>query len=108
MNYVHKSVNASEFQEDQKRLQTSNTTRWNSQFYMLNSILSVSEDKLDSLECTVKLTVYERKLLQELCTILQPFEEATLEVQKEHTVSASLAVPLTVALEIKSRAYPQP
>ena len=99
VNYIRKSVNASEFLEDQKRLQASNTTRWNSQFYMLNSILSVSEDKLNSLECSVKLTAYERKLLQELCTILQPFEEATLEVQKEHTVSASLAVPLTVALK---------
>ena len=70
---------------------------------MLNSILSVSEDKLNSLECSVKLTVYERKLLQELCTILQPFEEATLEVQKEQTVRASLAVPLKSNLSLQKR-----
>ena len=59
VNYVRKSLNASEFLEDQKWLQASNATRWNSQFYILNSILSVSEDKLDSLECSVKLTEYE-------------------------------------------------
>ena len=99
MSYVRKSVNVSEFLEDEKRLQAANSTRWNSQFYMLNSILSVSDDKLNSLECSHKLTTYGCKLLQELCTILQPFQEATLEIQKEQTVSASLAVPLTVALK---------
>ena len=99
VSYVYKSVNASKFLEDEKRLQAANSTRWYSQFYMLNSILSVSEDKLNLLECSHKLTTYERKLLQEPCTILQPFQEATLEIQKEQTVSASLAVPLTVALK---------
>ena len=77
-----------------------NATRWNLQFHMLNSILAVCEEKINSLECSQKLTTYEpqRKLLQELCTILKPFQEATLEVQKQDIVSSSLAVHLTVAL----------
>lgn len=98
VNYVRKSVHASEILSDEKRLQAANMTRWNSQFYMLKSILAVDEEKLNQLDC-IKLTSYERKVLQELCLILKPFEEVTLEVQKESSVSASLAIPLTIALK---------
>lgn len=98
VNYVRKSVIASEILADEKRLQAANSTRWNSQFYMLKSILEVEEEKLNQLDC-IKLTSYERKILDELCIILKPFEEVTLEVQRQTSVSASLAIPLTLALK---------
>ena len=51
VNYVRKSVNASEMLEDYNRLQAANVTRWNSQLYMLRSILNVPEDELNKTEC---------------------------------------------------------
>ena len=99
VNFVRKSVNASEILEDEKKLQASNATRWNSQLYMIQSILNVPEEKLNSIECNFKLSTYERKLLSELCTILGPFEHVTVLVQKENNVSASLTVPVTIGLK---------
>ena len=96
---MRKSVNASEILEDEKKLQASNATRWNSQLYMIQSILNVPEEKLNSIECNFKLSTYERKLLSELCTILGPFEHVTVLVQKENNVSASLTVPVTIGLK---------
>ncbi|CAG2203266.1 unnamed protein product [Mytilus edulis] len=98
--YVRKSINASDILEGEKRLQADNATRWNSQITMIRSVLEVSEEKLNKLD-TIKLTGYERKLLQELCLVLKPFEDATIMVQKEINVSGSLAVPVTLGLEHK-------
>ena len=41
----------------------------------------------------------KEKLLKELCCILEPFEKATLLVQGENTVTASLAIPVTCGLK---------
>lgn len=99
VSFVRKSVNATEILEDENKLQASNTTRWNSQLYMLRSILKVPEEKLNMTDCKYKLSSYERKLLNELCTILEPFEKATLLVQKEISVSGSLTIPVTLGLK---------
>ena len=98
VNFVRKSVNASEILEGEKKLQASNATRWNSQLYMIKSILNVPEEKLNKTECKIQLSTYERKLLSELCTILGPFEHVTILVQKENNISASLTVPVTIGL----------
>lgn len=82
VNHVGKSVNASDILQNEKRLQASNSTRCNSQFYMLKSILRVEADKLKKLDCP-NLTTYDRKLLHEICMILELFEEGMLGVQKE-------------------------
>lgn len=99
VNHVRKSVNASDLLEDCNRLQAANVTRWNSQLHMLRSVLNVPEDKLNKIDYKVKLSSYERKLLQELCNILEPFEKATLLVQSENSASASLAIPVTCGLK---------
>ena len=90
--FVRKSIHASELLEDVDRLQAADVTRWNSQLTMLRSILKAPKDKLEQLD-TVSLTSYERKLLQELCTILERFEYATNPVQGEKHVS--LTIPVT-------------
>lgn len=93
--FVRKSINASDILENEKRLQADNVTRWNSQIVMLRCVLAVSEEKLAQCGAPSQLSTYERKLLKELCSILKPFEEATVMVQREKSVSASLVVPIT-------------
>ena len=95
---MQKSVNASEILEGEKKLHASNAMHWNSEQYMIKSILNVPEEKLNKNECKIQLSIYERKLLSELCTILCPFEHVTILVQKENNISASLIVPVTIGL----------
>ncbi|CAG2238141.1 UFL1 [Mytilus edulis] len=83
VSFVRKSIIASEILEDYKRLQAANATRWNSQLHMICSVLNVPELELDKIDCKTKLSSYERKLLSELCTILEPFDKATVLVQGE-------------------------
>lgn len=96
--YTRRSLLATDTLEGEKRLQCANDTRWNSQIIMIRSVLNIPEETLNKLE-TVHLTSYERKLLQELCCVLKPFEEATTKVQTEDDVSASLTIPVTLGLE---------
>lgn len=96
--HTRHSLHATDILEGEKRLQAANETRWNSQIVMIRSVLNVPEEKLNKLD-TVHLTTYERKLLQELCSILKPFEDATVMIQTENNVSASLAIPVTLGLE---------
>jgi len=95
--YVRKSTLASDILEDENRLQSSNVTRWNSQLNMIKSVLCVEEAKLNQLNCDIKLSKYERNLCQELCMILEPFEKATLLLQKN--ISASITIPVTLGLK---------
>ena len=95
---VRKSIHASDILEGEKWLQAANATRWNSQLRMIRSVLAAPEEKLKQLDVQ-QLTAYERKLLQELCTVLSPFETATDMVQQQNNVSASLTVPVTIGLK---------
>ncbi|XP_069103066.1 zinc finger BED domain-containing protein 4-like [Argopecten irradians] len=99
VSFVRRSISASDILENEARLQAANATRWNSQLIMLRSILKVPEEKLNKVECRQTLSTYERKLLSELCSILEPFEHATVLVQKESNVSGSLTIPVTLGLE---------
>ena len=92
ISHVKKSVHASEFLEDYKRVQASNVTHCNSEVKMIRSVLSIPADKLDQLD-TQKLTYHERSLLTDLSEILSPFEEATDVIQKQTTTSASFIMP---------------
>lgn len=98
VSFVRKSVIASEILEEEKRLQACNATRWNSQMHMIRSILNVPSDKLDKLDCA-SITAYDRKVLSEISTILKPFEDATVLVQKEKHVSGSMVIPITLGLK---------
>ena len=106
--HVRKSVNASEVLESEKRLQAANITRWNSQLKMIRSILRVSDEKLTSLD-TQTLTVYDRKVLEDLVEILTPLETATHCVQGDSIVTSSMIVPCVKVLkskvELLSRKY---
>ena len=98
--YVRKSTIATDLLEGEGRLQAANATRWNSEVKMIRSVLKISQQKLDQLDCT-KLTAYDRHLLQDLITILTPFEEATDIAQRQNIVLSSFVVPCVLGLKVE-------
>ena len=50
--YVRQSLLGTEILEGEKRLQTANATRWNSQLIMIRSIFNIPEEKLNKLDST--------------------------------------------------------
>ena len=98
VSHVRKSVCASEVLEDENRHQVCNATRWISQMHMIRSILNSPDDKFEKPECA-SITAYDKKVLCEICTILKPFEYATLLVQREKNVSGSMVIPVTLGLK---------
>lgn len=92
VSYVRKSQIATELLEGERKLQRKNATRWNSEVKSIKSILKVPEDKLKLLDAP-QLTVYDRKILQDMVTVLYPFQEATDLTQGENVVTASFAIP---------------
>ena len=51
VSHVHRSIHVSEILEGEKKLQTANATRSNSQFVMMRSLLRAPHDKLQQLDC---------------------------------------------------------
>lgn len=97
--HIRKSTAATEVLEAENRVQIANATRWNSQLVMIRSILNIPEEKLNLIDFSPRLTSYERKLLTEVCQILNPFEMATNLIQCDKTVSASMTIPVTIGLK---------
>jgi len=98
VSFVRKSSIAADILEGEPRPQMANSTRWNSQLMMIRSILKIDRDKLDSLE-TTKLTSRNRLMIEDLITILTPFEEVTNEIQGEKVVTVSLVIPAILGLQ---------
>ena len=90
--HVRKSTSATEVLQEYRKLEMANQTRWNSQLKMLRSILQIPSEALDRVNFTGKLSQYELKVISELCEILQPFEEATDQVQGDKVVTSSLVI----------------
>ena len=90
--HTRKSTKATEILENSTKLCISNATRWNSQLKMLRSILRIPANVMDQLDFPDKLSANELKLIQELCDILLPFEEATDAVQGDNIVTASMVI----------------
>ena len=90
MNSVRKSPHVSELLGDE----TTTATRWNSQFYMICCVLKFPEEKLNLVDSAQKLSHYEGKPPQELCSILEPLVRAT--IQQQNDVSAVLTVPISM------------
>ena len=93
VSFVRKSTVAADVLQHEKRLQTSNTTRWNSQLKMIGSVLLVPESKLAEVDEAPKLTSHERNVLRDIVEILTPFEEATDFVQTDCIPSAGYVLP---------------
>ena len=81
-------------------LQSMSSTKWISQLDMIRFVLSLSEEEISGFEAD-QLTPNDRVLLQELCTILNPFEHAMHLVGQKHQVPASIAIPVTRGIKHK-------
>ena len=60
--------------EDEVKLQALDAIRWHSEVSMIQTILRVPQDKLDSLD-TGMLTARDRNILDEMLHVLLPFED---------------------------------
>ena len=94
VSFVRKSTMAADVLQHETKLQTSNTTRWNSQLKMIRSVLKLPESKLAEIHDAPKLTSNERNILQDIVEIVLPFEEATDFVQVSCVPSAGYVLPV--------------
>lgn len=92
VSHCRRSTKATEILESCLKLSAANATRWNSQLKMIRSLLRVPENVMQELDFNDKLSVPETKLLEELCEVLQPFEEATSAVEGDNIVTASMVI----------------
>ena len=54
------------------------------------------EDKLNEIRCKTKLSIYEQKLLGEVCAILEPIKKPPLLIHGEKHVTSSFPVPVDI------------
>lgn len=100
VSFLRKSTIAADVLENEKRPQNENATRWNSQLKMIKSVLSIPESKLSEIHDAPKLTAHERNILQDIVSILAPFEQATDFAQIE-------CVPICDTLHIRPGSSPE-
>ncbi|XP_060759792.1 zinc finger BED domain-containing protein 4-like [Neoarius graeffei] len=78
-------------------------TRWNSTFCMLKRILETKDAIISTLALINApgdaLSQEEWELVKEVCTILQPFEEVTVEISADSNVTASKMLLLCKGLQ---------
>ncbi|KAM9540793.1 E3 SUMO-protein ligase ZBED1-like [Salvelinus alpinus] len=79
------------------------TTMWNSTFYMLKRFLE-SKDAIISTLAIVNapvdaLTQEEWEVVEEVCRVLEPFEQVTVEISGESYVTASKSILLCKGLQ---------
>ncbi|CAF1529224.1 unnamed protein product, partial [Adineta ricciae] len=104
----HKSSKVADYLEEKnKHVNKMNVTRWNSEYLMIKSILSVGKEDLESIaklmESPVRLSNNDLIVLQEIVDILEPFNELTVKCQSEKLVTASAVVPAVVHLIVHLR-----
>lgn len=85
-----------------KHINKSNVTRWNSEYLLIKSILSLGKIDADTvtslMDNPVKFSNNDFIILEEIVTILDPFYGISIKCQAEAAVTASLVVPSVVHL----------
>lgn len=71
---------------------------------MMKSVFSIPDGGLSKLDTFVKLSTYERKLLQELCAILDRFKYSTVLIQRN--LSPILTITVTLGLKHQMNQLP--
>jgi hypothetical protein len=89
--------------EMNKHINKITITRWNSEYMLIKSILSIGKQDLESItklmdDNTIKFSSNDFIILQETIDILEPFYEISIKCQAEMIVTASLVVPSIVHL----------
>ncbi|CAF5109689.1 unnamed protein product, partial [Rotaria magnacalcarata] len=103
---------ANALEELNKHISKMNITRWNSEYMLMKSILSIGKNDLDSI---VKLTDNpvtflnnDFMVLEEVVDILEPFYDISIKCQSDTIVTVSIVVPaivhcITHLLEIRKK-----
>ena len=104
----HKSSKIADALDDlNKRLNRMNVTRWNSEFLLIKSVLSIGKDHLESIaslmDNPIRFSNIDFIVLEEFINILEPFFEISLKCQAEEVVTVSLVVPSIVHLLVHLR-----
>ncbi len=87
--------------QPKKRLQQNVPTRWNSTYYMLSSLMEQKHALgayAADYELPVTLTSYQWGLIENILTLLAPFEELTKEISSS-TATAADVIPSIIALK---------
>lgn len=85
-----------------KNIPKTNVTRWNSDYLLIKSIVSIGKNDLDSIvtlmENSTKFTSNEMMILNELLDVLEPFHDISVKCQSQTIVTIGLVVPAIVHL----------
>jgi hypothetical protein len=108
--FAHKSSKMADLLDEMnKHINKMNITRWNSEYMLIKSVLSIGKQDLESItklmddDNTMKFSNNDFIILQEIIDILEPFYEISIKCQAEMIVTASLVVPSIVHLIIHLR-----
>jgi hypothetical protein len=102
--FAHKSSKMADLLDEMnKHINKITITRWNSEYMLIKSILSIGKQDLESItklmdDNTIKFSSNDFIILQETIDILEPFYEISIKCQAEMIVTASLVVPSIVHL----------
>ncbi|KAK1904300.1 Zinc finger BED domain containing protein 1 [Dissostichus eleginoides] len=87
----------------QLRMKQDVATRWNSTYYMLQRVIEIKEPLVSTLALInpllPALTPEEWDITKEVCDILKPFEEGTVEMSSESFVTGSKAILMARGLQ---------
>lgn len=101
--YAHKSCKITDLLDDiNKYIKKMNVTRWNSEFLLVKSILSLGKNDLESItkimDNSIKFSNNDLLVLEEIIDLLEPFYEISIKCQAELIATASMVVPAVVHL----------
>jgi len=102
--FAHKSSKMADLLDEMnKHINKITITRWNSEYMLIKSFLSIGKQDLESItklmdDNTIKFSNNDFIILQEIIDILEPFYEISIKCQAEMIVTASLVVPSIVHL----------
>ncbi|KAG0695632.1 Zinc finger BED domain-containing protein 4 [Chionoecetes opilio] len=110
--YTHRSTVASEKLREiqlqmglqpQLRLKQDIATRWHSTYFMMRRFTEVKEPLISTLALVntqlTALSLEEWKIINEVCEVLQPFEEVTVDLSLERFVADSKAILMARGLQ---------
>ena len=101
--FTHKSSKIADLMDQlNKHIEKPTITRWNSEFMLIKSILSINKDDLESIavlmETPIRFSTNDFTIMEEIVDVLEPFYQISIKCQAEKVVTISLVVPSVVHL----------
>lgn len=101
--FAHKSSKIADVLDQiNKHIERPTVTRWNSDFMLIKSILSINKDELESIsnlmENLIQFSSNDFIVMEEIIDVLEPFYQISLKCQADKAVTISLVVPSIVHL----------